>query len=137
MLDRALDQLPAANAGNGAARYQMVVAFVKGVDPGSVAREGEVDLARKIQSLQGKLESYADLIAEGKSPIIPDELIRNMNSTMRESAKWYEDKIRGYRDNYTKRAKRWQVDDSVFTDAPNKYQGPKLGDRFSKFEGED
>jgi hypothetical protein len=106
--------------GNGPARNQFVVAFVKSIDPGSVAREGEVDLARRIVNLQGQAAGYIDTVTGGVSPLIPKALIVEMAKVLKENAQWYHKNWSDVRTRYDAYAKRVGIEpgDDIFEPPP-------------------
>lgn len=78
---------------SGMARNQLIVAFVKSIDPGSVAREGEVSLAARLTGLQSQAEGYIDAATGKVSPAIPAGLVRDIVNTLAENAGFFHKKL--------------------------------------------
>jgi len=105
-ISRALALKDVALRGGGVARNQMIVAFVKAIDPGSVAREGEVTLARELANLQDRAKGYVDAATGGVSPKIPEGLVREIADVLERNAKWFNKRWGVVRTEYLNRAKR-------------------------------
>lgn len=80
-IQNAVELLPAALEGNGAAQTNMLYSFVSAMDPNSAVREGEIGL---VQSASGLRAQAMNLIqkAQGGSAIVPPEMLRQMGSLM-------------------------------------------------------
>lgn len=124
-----LASVPLAKAGDGAAQNELVVTFVKALDPTSVAREGEVELARSAASIWDQVQAGYKKYISGDAVLLPPELINKMEAMLKRRAANYEKQWSGLRENYTARAKRWGVDPEVFM-APPKLEAPKAAGAF-------
>lgn len=51
---------------SGAGDYAAIISFVKSLDPTSVVREGEADMASNVSGLKGKLEGFANQLKDGE-----------------------------------------------------------------------
>lgn len=81
-IDSALGDRQKAIAGDPAARTAMLYAFIKALDPNSVVREGEVRLTQEAQSIWQRAQALYEEVVQGKSPIVPTEMVGNMVSFM-------------------------------------------------------
>lgn len=119
-----LGSVPLAKAGDGAAQNELVVTFVKALDPTSVAREGEVELARSASSIWDQVQAAMDKYISGKAVLLPPDLITKMEAMLKRRSASYERQWTDLHGNFTGRAKRWGVDPGVFM-APPKNAGPR------------
>lgn len=110
--------VPLARMGDGAAQYDMVVSFVKALDPTSVAREGEVALARQSAAIWDQVQGHYNKFIRGEASIIPPELVNQMARLMEQRARGMRGRWERERENVVERAKRWNVDESAFPAPP-------------------
>lgn len=118
LINGTLSAVPAAKAGDGASQNELVVTFVRALDPESVAREGEVELARSAASIWDRVQGAYKKYIAGESVVLPPELIGQMESMLRRRLGGYDKQWRDAHDNYSKRAKRWGVNPEVFMSPP-------------------
>lgn len=100
-----------AKARDGAAQYSLLVTFIKALDPGSVAREGEVALARQAQSLWSSVQAGLARVQNGG--LIDTRLVEQMEQLLKARQVAYARQIQRTRQQYDSRAKRGG---STFTD---------------------
>lgn len=81
------NEVPKALARDGAAQYAVLVQFIRALDPGSVAREGEVALARKAQSIWDSVQTGLLRVQSGS--LISTTLVQQMADLMKERQESY------------------------------------------------
>jgi hypothetical protein len=118
----ALSNASLAIAGQAASKVNMLYAFVKAMDPASVVREGEIALVRGAAPLVSRVQNWIDDVARGKSPVVPKEVLIQMRDLMQKRMAFYEDRWSEQRGLMTDRAKRWEIDESAFRKAPERYK---------------
>jgi hypothetical protein len=117
-----LASVPLAKQGDGAAQNELVVTFVVALDPTSVAREGEVDLARKAASVWDQAQAAYKKYLKGEAVLLPPELIGKMEDMLKRRNEGYARRWKDSHSSVTKRAQRWNVDADAF-DAPPTFGG--------------
>jgi hypothetical protein len=79
---QALDELQLDPRGSGAiAKVEALYTFVKGIDPGSVVREGEVRLVTEAQAIADRFKTFLDDVTRGRSPAVPDTVLDQLRSS--------------------------------------------------------
>lgn len=121
-VDSALQQSALAQAGDPAARVNLLYAFVKAMDPNTAVREGELRLVQEAAPLWGKAQRWVEDIAAGKSPAIPTQVVDKMVNLMRRRQAAYEETWQQTYDRYRNRAQRWGVDPTTFQAPPRRYR---------------
>lgn len=118
----ALSNATLAISGQAAAKVNMLYAFVKAMDPGSVVREGEMALVQRAAPLMQRVQTWLADVAQGHSPAVPKEVLVQMKDLMQKRMAYYEDRWSEARNMYVEQGKRWEVDEGAFRKAPERYR---------------
>jgi hypothetical protein len=100
----ALSQVPLAkNEGGGqmGAQLAMLYGFIRALDPNSVVREGEVRLVQEGAPLRQKAIQWYNSIIRDQSPILTDDMIDQLATTMAELKRSNEQYMGAIRGHYT------------------------------------
>lgn len=79
----AVNELPNALRGDGAAQTNILYAFVTAMDPNSAVREGELALVRAASSLRAQAQQLIDkYVQSGESAAVPPQMLQQMADLM-------------------------------------------------------
>lgn len=103
----------------GPEQINLLYAFIKGIDPESVVRTGEIDLAREAASLRQKIKGYIDKYTAGESVIVPGDMIEHVEQMLAAHKRAQTSYVNERRDDVMAQANRWGMRDaeSLFRDA--------------------
>lgn len=134
MIDKSLGNAAEARAGNGAAQVNMMYAFVKVMDMDSAVRDGELKLLQGASSVRQQIEALQKKYGSLEAAVIPPSMVAQVEAILKQGATRYEKRLQDAYGRYTERAKRYEVDPSVFRPAPSRYYIPP-GDAAKKYGG--
>lgn len=98
-----------ANRGDAAGDLALVVSFTKMLDPGSVAREGEVALTQKAASLVDQAGNWINQLQNGQT-LLPAKVRQQLLEAGREMHGVYKNAYQKLGKNYFETAKSYQYD---------------------------
>lgn len=113
-LQGALNELPAARNGDGAAQVNMLYAFVSAMDPASAVREGEIGLAQSAASLRARAQQLIQKYTTSGSAAVPDDMLRMMGGLLQRRASMARDYVGAQEQMYRQRGASWGVRPDVF-----------------------
>lgn len=120
----ALDKIPEAAQGNGAAQVQLLYAFIKAFDPTSVVREGEIALAQRATPLWDWAKANVSKVAN-KSVLVPPEIVQQMGALMSDMADSYESNVNLEREALAVQGRLGRIDPADLEAALPKIGRPK------------
>ena len=133
-LDGAVEELPRALQGDGAAATNILYAFVSAMDPNSAVREGEIGLVRSAASLRAQAQQLLDKYEKsGESAVVPKQMLQQMGRLMERRLKLTNDYVDERADYYTERGKRWDVDPSTFPRLHTRSKSNPNADLYKQF----
>lgn len=103
----------AAEQGNPQAQIGLVFAFMKGLDPGSVVREGEYATAKNAAGVPERIRNQYNKLLGGT--FLSSDQVRSMVDQSQSIADGWRKRLQPIRESYNARAKRWHVDGSLIT----------------------
>lgn len=97
---------------SGPEQINLLYAFIKGIDPESVVRTGEIDLAREAASLSDKIQGFIDKWFSGESVIVPGRMIQAVEQMLAAHQEAQRGFISDQREHALGLANRWGIADA-------------------------
>lgn len=93
----------------GPEQINLLYAFIKGIDPESVVRTGEIDLAASAASLSDRIRGFIDKWMKGESVVVPGRMVQAVEQMLAAHQEAQRNFINRQRDHALGLANRWGI----------------------------